>query len=833
MDRGSVGCMTGLFLAPDAEPSSEPKLAFHSRAEQFVPLCEVAVVIGVRATTVRRMIWRREIRARNRSNGRGWEVDVTTLPPKYRVAFVVHEAETTTVSPRFTGGRQTARERATDRLEAVLTLRKARALRAPGESLAAAEHHWFINFRRTHPWMKVSIRSAKAWDAAYEKDGRNIDALIDGNDREGTGQRIPARLKRAFKDEFLRTQRPNIQLCYDNVVDTARANGWGPVPSYDTFWRYAKRLPRLVRAINRESADRPREVLPYVVRDPETLDAYHTVQSDIRQLDVPVRCTKGCDVCTGKKPKGHFPFWIAFIDIRSRRILATELSIDTPDSRQILGVFRRMTDENGLTWRVYLDNGANYRKAFGQALRRQGKTEWDGPTEGQLQARFAPLGIEVIYALPYNAQAKLIERMFRTFRQRFDEDFEAYRGTPGERSEIAKELYYRPHELPTLGDLAYLLDLSVEKYNSITPHTGRGMDGRTPTEVFDAHRIARREPDEAWAFLFFDRVSGGREVGRNGVQYDKRTYRLASLEKHLLYFGERVDMRVNPDDPRVAAIFDERTGRYVCKATVEAEATYSTRDEVTRKIIARVFRDCAELERLAKQEVEGARERLAEYRRARVAHLAACVQEMRSARQARLAVDSVTPALVMVAGMSADQRVAVHEFATDAPDQITVNDFVEVLDAEEGAPSALCVAAPRRTRAPKSPATWTRNVGELSYEAIADLLGVSRRNLRRYRNGELPWPVGVKERFDILQMRRNGAASDDVPAVLPMPPRPRQTRVPRAYSGWSYTKIAAHLGISRNSLRLYRSGKQPWPAGLREEYEELERQRIAHIDAAS
>ena len=679
--------MTAPSLALESEQSpDESSYRISPPREYFLPLLEVAASIGAEPTTVRRWIWKREVRARHQSKGRGWEVDVTTLPAKHRVAFVIHEAETVSaIAPRFKSVRQTARERAVDRLEAVLTFRKARALRAPGETFAAVEERWLRNFRRNHPGMKVSIRRVKEWSAAYDAGGQKIDALVDGNDGHKLGQRISARAKRAFKDEYLRTQSPNLRLCYDNVVETARAEGWGPVPSYDTFRRFAKRLPKLVRALSRESADRPRSVLPYVVRDPNTIPAYHTVQSDIREIDVPVRCDKGCEVCTGKKPKGHFPMWTAFVDIRSRRILASDISIETPDSTHILGTFRRMTDENGLTCRVYLDNGANFRKAFGKRLRRQGKSEWDGPSEEQLQARFAPMGIEVIYAIPYNAQAKLIERMFRTFRHRFDEDFEAYRGQLGEKSEVARELYYRPHELPTISELAYLLQLAIEKYNAMTPHGGRGMEGRTPDDVFGAHRIPRREPDEAWAFLFFERVNGGRIVGRNGVQYDGRTYRLTSLEKHLEYFDERVDVRVNPDDQRVAAVFDWNTGRYVCKAFVEPEATYDTRDELTRQIIARVFRDGRDLQRMAKEEIEGARERLAEYRRARVAYLVERVRQLQAARQEQtaLAAAGMHSAVVMFPGLSTEGRDAARESVSGPSDELAASAILEVLNEED------------------------------------------------------------------------------------------------------------------------------------------------------
>ena len=463
------------------EPEDSHSLS-ETVAGQFVPLLEVAATIDVDPTTVRRMVWNKKVRSRK--GERGEEVNVADLPAKYRIHYAATIAapalrltEPHEVAPRYNSARSTGKDRAEFRYEAVVSWEKARASRLPGEPLGQVDRRWFYNFKRTHPDRKVSIRSVKTWAEKFHEANGNIDALVDGNDgTKQQGDRIPALAKRMFRDEYLRAHQPNIALIYGNVVAVGKQEGWGALPSYDTFWRYAtKRLPKLVRRLLRENADRPRAVLPHVRRDPTSIGAYHTIQADHREIDVPVRCDNGCPVCTGKKPKGHFPIWTAFIDIRSRRILGSEISIEAPTSTLILGVFRRIVDEEGLPWRVYLDNGADFRKAFGKRLRKQGKTEWDGPSEERIQARFAPVGVEVVYAIPYNAQAKAIERMFRTFRHRFDEDFAAYRGSFGHKSELAGELSYRPTELPSVSELAFLLQLAIDDYNA-TPHTGRGME---------------------------------------------------------------------------------------------------------------------------------------------------------------------------------------------------------------------------------------------------------------------------------------------------------------------------------------------------------------------
>jgi len=425
-----------------------------------------------------------------------------------------------------------------------------------------------------------------------------------------------------------------------------------------------------------------------------------------------------------------------------------------------------------------------------------------------MQARFAPVGVEVIYAIPYNAQAKLIERMFRTFRHRFDEDFEAYRGTHGEKSELARELYYQSQRLPTISELAYLLQLAIGEYNSILPHGGRGMDGRTPDQVFydESIRIPRRNPDKAFALLFFEPVKGGRIVGRNGISHQKRTYRLASLEKHLEYFGERVDLRINPDDERMAIVLSRTTGAYVCDAILEEyDATYSTRDQITRGLIERVFRDGRELQRMAAAHVEGAEERFGEYRRARIAYLKRRLAEVEAQRQQEhlCAASGGDSAVVMIPQLSA---AACHiELTASAVAAVLAQD-------EERESKALCIVSPRRQPKAKARAN-TRPAGYLTYAEIAARLGITRKRLLRYRSGEAPWPEGMEAAFEALDRRRSGMPAHESEAEIAALGYVACERSRRFRGDASLAALAAQLGVSRKSLLRYRAGTVPWPEG--------------------
>jgi hypothetical protein len=313
--------------------------------------------------------------------------------------------------------------------------------------------------------------------------------------------------------------------------------------------------------------------------------------------------------------------WSVWVDIHSRRVMTSDLSVEPSTYKVVLRGIKRLITEHGLTKRFYVDNGANIRRAIGKQLRRVQRSVEAVPGEPEYHLRFAPLGIEVVYAIAYNAQAKLIERLFRSFRMRFDELYPGFRGKVYKRSELATELYRTPNELPTLSEVAEMLRGEIARYNDEIPHQGRGMNKRTPTEVFNVPgaRIPRQDPDpKAFQLVFFEPI-GTRIVGPMGIRYQKQTYRLTSLEKQFYYFASPVEVRIDPEDERVAALFDVETGAYVCDARLDdSPATYWSSDILTQYRIHQMLAESRELKRRAAREVDaGAKQRIAETLRAR------------------------------------------------------------------------------------------------------------------------------------------------------------------------------------------------------------------------
>jgi hypothetical protein len=255
----------------------------------------------------------------------------------------------------------------------------------------------------------------------------------------------------------------------------------------------------------------------------------------------------------------------------------------------------------------------------------------------------------------------------------------------------------------------------------------------------------------------------------------------------------------------------------VCDARLDDEATYDTRDEITRQLIARVFRDGKELLRMARAHVEGAKERLAEYRRAKLEYLIQRAEEIEAARREAEAALTGTGAVTVISRFSAVSR----ERDAERPIELTANVVAEILDADPSAdPAPLCVvSAPKRAPNPRG---GHRN-DSITWQEIADRLGISKTALDRYRHGVNPWPVDVKERFEKYERLRHAARTEEI--QLPDDEPTTAKRRLRSDGEFSWANIAATLGMSVTSLERCRAGKRPWPNGTKERFDELVRRR--------
>jgi hypothetical protein len=197
------------------------------------------------------------------------------------------------------------------------------------------------------------------------------------------------------------------------------------------------------------------------------------------------------------------------------------------------------------------------------------------------------LGVEPIFAIAYNARAKVIEREFGEVARRFAKYWFGYLGNrPGNRPERGDYAWEHPELLPTLGELTEAFGWWLQHMYHTRPAAGSKITGgRAPADLwaeFDGGgRIALSDQELAEAMRKPIAAHGARKplatVGRGGrIRHGSRWYRDQAL-------WNWIDRRVLIKAPRVAgdeAIYVYRPdGTPICRATpVEAQPALARTD---------------------------------------------------------------------------------------------------------------------------------------------------------------------------------------------------------------------------------------------------------------
>src|SRR5580692_421112 len=373
---------------------------------------------------------------------------------------------------------------------------------------------------------QVSTRTLWNWYAQYRKLG--YAGLVDRvRSDKGQSRFLKAHpAVRAFIENKYLGERLSIRLEYE-----ALRRDWRTLepecprpPSYSAIRSYLHQLPKPLLILSREGKRQFQERCePYLFTDFKSLLPNQIWVSDHGQHDVWVRN----DLFSGVSANAAVRPWLtAVLDMRSRKVVGSAWSA-TPSSHTIGSAPRVGIAEFGIPQVLYVDNGKDFEKI--------GRVNFSPECSGVL----VRLGIQPQYCLPGHPQSKLIESWFGTVRKRFDCLWPSYCGPgPKDRPEECT-VALKEHQaflkgkrksspLPLASEFVATARQWIEEYNSQHPHSGRGMKGRTPDEVFDelllpGQRRLIESPEVLYA-LFWDRqrrkVSEGGCVQLYGERYE-------------------------------------------------------------------------------------------------------------------------------------------------------------------------------------------------------------------------------------------------------------------------------------------------------------------------
>ena len=325
-------------------------------------------------------------------------------------------------------------------------------------------------------------------------------------------------------------------------------------PSPDTFSRYiVNRYGLSVIFYAREGGKKWDDKFgSYIERDYTKLRAGACWVGDHCQIDV------GVD----SDGKTVFQWLTHWADMKTGKLLGWVLHDEPPNSNHIFEAFYRAATLYGVPDCVYIDNGKDFRaKSFsgGRKYRRQIDT-------ARITPLLTALGIIVIWAIPYNAKAKIIERIHLKIKELFSKSCVGYRG--GNTREKPEKLKGEIKGGQLMSDEALeaaFSDFVVNVLNRM-PNNGTILQGKSPDQAWNEENPTLRKVREESLILLCSRVSAPRMVRRNGIEDSA-----LGVTYHAEWMGgmkgESVHIRKLLKEKDVVWCFDENEN-FVGKASV-------------------------------------------------------------------------------------------------------------------------------------------------------------------------------------------------------------------------------------------------------------------------
>lgn len=365
---------------------------------------------------------------------------------------------------------------------------------------------------------------------------------------------------KAYLTAWLRQEQPPHAECYRLVKRMAKQNGWD-LPHPRTFVRrLAAEVGRDTEVLMRKGPQAARHTFAHADRDRSNLRALQVANLDAHIWDV---------FCLYEDGKVERPIMVAVQDVHSS--LPLGVCFDrTVNHHAVRLALADTFQQFGLIDGLIMDNGRenSARNIAGGIPRWRGRAVEEEP-DGLLKL----LGIEATFATPYWGQAKPIERMFRDLSKTIAKH-PAFAGAYVGHKVDAKPENYQSKAIP-IAEFERIVRSELTAYREQTGRRGRGMNGRSFQEVYDASIAMapprRATPEQLRLCLLSSKVvMPDRKSGAVKVE-DHRYWspELSALRR------QRMVLRFDPLDLRQRVYVYDVNGKYLCEAARTIAGNYN------------------------------------------------------------------------------------------------------------------------------------------------------------------------------------------------------------------------------------------------------------------
>jgi putative transposase len=385
---------------------------------------------------------------------------------------------------------------------------------------------------------KVSLKTFYRWLKDFETSGASGVTPKYGLVTKGAGATLSELEQDLLRHFWLKDTQPTAKHAYLMMKENVK---WSTA-TYQTANRYLSSLPRPVRDFYRLGRTRFQNAhMPYMDQNIWKYASMEVVVSDHHCLDCVV-------MYRGKLIR---PWVTTFQDYRSGKILGWCPSVN-PSSLSIIAAYYMAVIQYGIPEKCLFDNGKDYRSKLLNGSTQQVKVltpeKLLAEEEVYMQGLFSIVGSDIGFTQVYNGKSKgRQERFFRTLGEYLAKDLGGYVGSDSRTRPEDAQLYFRPingrekrYDVPAWEDFVQALGAVVCLINDCFESEGKGMDGKTPSQVFAENLPAEvRKADKETLRLALS-YGETRKVRNNVVTIGKVDYYHPDL---FTYSGQDVIVR--------------------------------------------------------------------------------------------------------------------------------------------------------------------------------------------------------------------------------------------------------------------------------------------------
>ena len=345
---------------------------------------------------------------------------------------------------------------------------------------------------------------------------------------------------------------PN-RLCIGKAIALTKyklqQQGQSYIPADITFRKYANWFKKnnydkwiLARDGEKALSDK---VEPYIKRDASLLEVGDVLVADGHKLAFNV-----INPFTGKPTRATL---VGFLDWKSTALVGYEIMLEENTQCIASALRNSIINLDMIPKVVYQDNGRAFRAKYFKDDR--------GFSELGFNGLYSKLGIETVFAIPYNARAKVIERFFKEFQESFEKLLPSYVGSNIQNKPAYmmrnEKLHKQLHNdfVPTLEETIKMIDMWLNFKNS---QPCPNEPDKTIAEVLKGRKRQNIDINLLDDLMLATEV---KTIQRNGIRFLNCDY----FDERLYGLKSKVLIKYNLFDLTSIKVYTTK-GEYLCTA---------------------------------------------------------------------------------------------------------------------------------------------------------------------------------------------------------------------------------------------------------------------------